>query len=68
MWSLGAILELDDRGKMETFMKEELELDLPDVPDGSYQTIFEFYVSKEGIVVVYECLPGVAPSILDCYQ
>jgi len=49
MWSIGATLELDDRGKMEAFMKETLDLDLPVIEDESHHTIFEYFINKEGI-------------------
>ncbi|KAM7390019.1 hypothetical protein PAMA_008269 [Pampus argenteus] len=47
MWSLGALLELDDRAKMESFLKgRNLSLDLPHTQDD--QTIFEFTVNEQG--------------------
>lgn len=47
MWSLGALLELDDRAKMEAFLKgHSSSLDLPPTQDD--QTIFEFTVSEQG--------------------
>ncbi|XP_042366785.1 dynein axonemal heavy chain 5 [Plectropomus leopardus] len=47
MWSLGAVLELDDRAKMEAFLKSHSSsLDLPQTEDD--QTIFEFTVSEQG--------------------
>ncbi|XP_042073139.1 LOW QUALITY PROTEIN: dynein axonemal heavy chain 5, partial [Haplochromis burtoni] len=47
MWSLGALLELDDRAKMEAFLKaHSSSLDLPPTQDN--QTIFEFTVSEQG--------------------
>lgn len=49
MWSIGALLELDDRVRMEEFMlKHESKLNYPDLPEGSGYTIFEFVVSKDG--------------------
>ena len=48
MWSIGAILELDDRGKMEAWLREKTDLDLPACEPGSGDTIFEFLVNKEG--------------------
>uniref|UniRef100_A0A3B4BEF3 Dynein, axonemal, heavy chain 5 n=1 Tax=Periophthalmus magnuspinnatus TaxID=409849 RepID=A0A3B4BEF3_9GOBI len=47
MWSLGALLELEDRAKMENFLKSHSSaLDLPQTePD---QTIFEFTVNQQG--------------------
>nr|XP_043900355.1 dynein axonemal heavy chain 8 isoform X2 [Solea senegalensis] len=47
MWSLGALLELDDRAKMEAFLKDHSSsLDLPLTQDD--QTIFEFVVNEQG--------------------
>ena len=48
MWSIGALLELDDRAKLETFMRENTDLDLPKIKPGSGDTIFEFFVDKGG--------------------
>ncbi|XP_066913562.1 dynein axonemal heavy chain 5-like [Clytia hemisphaerica] len=48
MWSLGATLELDDRVKMEIFIKNHLDLDLPNIDEASSQTIFEYFVDREG--------------------
>ena len=48
MWSIGALLELKDRAKMETWLRENTELALPSCESGSGDTIFEFLVNKEG--------------------
>ena len=48
MWSVGALQELDDRAKMEEWMRTNTELDLPPVEEDSGDTIFEFKVDKEG--------------------
>lgn len=50
MWSFGAFLELDDRVKMEAFLREHetIRLDLPDTKSsGSECTMFEFFVDPE---------------------
>ncbi|XP_076014466.1 dynein axonemal heavy chain 5 [Genypterus blacodes] len=48
MWSLGALLELEDRAKMEAFLKKGhgSSLDLPLTQDD--QTMFEFTVNEKG--------------------
>ncbi|XP_056155233.1 dynein axonemal heavy chain 5 [Lampris incognitus] len=47
MWSIGALLELEDRAKMEAFLKgHALALDLPHTRDD--QNIFEFTVNEQG--------------------
>ena len=48
MWSVGALLELDDRAKMEEFARTNFELDLPPIAEESQDTIFEFLVSEGG--------------------
>ena len=49
MWSAGALLELDDRAKMEQHMRATQVLDLPDIPEGSQETIFEYVVDENGV-------------------
>lgn len=48
MWSCGALLELDDRYLMEQEMRAPNCLDLPEIPEGSNETIFEYAVNDEG--------------------
>ncbi|CAK8682402.1 unnamed protein product [Clavelina lepadiformis] len=49
MWSIGATLELEDRDRMELFLREhESKLDLPDIEDGSGHTMFEFVPDANG--------------------
>ncbi|KAM6184114.1 dynein axonemal heavy chain 8 isoform 2-T2 [Erethizon dorsatum] len=49
MWSIGALLELDNREKLEVFLRyHESKLDLPEIPAGTNQTMYEFYVTDYG--------------------
>nr|WAW84836.1 axonemal dynein heavy chain C [Halisarca dujardinii] len=48
MWSVGALYELEDRSKMESFMRESTKLGLPVCEPGSGDTIFEFFVDGAG--------------------
>lgn len=45
MWSVGALLELYDRKKLEEFLAEKKNLDLP--PIKGEETIFEYVVNIE---------------------
>ena len=48
MWSLGALLELDDRARMEEFLQNhESKLLLPQIREG--ETIFEYVASENGM-------------------
>ncbi|GFO43348.1 dynein heavy chain 5, axonemal [Plakobranchus ocellatus] len=50
MWSVGAFLELDDRAKMEEFLRkhESIRLDLPEIDEGLDATMFDFMVDSDG--------------------
>lgn len=49
MWSLGALLELEDRAKMEEFMmNHECGLNFP--PKQDDETIFEYMVDEKGTI------------------
>ncbi|XP_071074543.1 dynein axonemal heavy chain 8 [Dasypus novemcinctus] len=49
MWSIGALLELDNREKLEAFLRtHQSHLDLPQIPKGTNQTMYEFYVTDYG--------------------
>ena len=52
MWSIGALLELDDRCKLETFLRQDefsSRLDLPAIQLDTDQTIFDFTVNENGL-------------------
>ncbi|KAM8811434.1 dynein axonemal heavy chain 5 [Eudromia elegans] len=50
MWSVGALLELEDRYKMEHWLRNHAarKLDLPSIPEGSEDTMFDYYVASDG--------------------
>ncbi|XP_027868438.1 dynein heavy chain 5, axonemal [Xiphophorus couchianus] len=50
MWSCGALLELEDRRKMEAWLRgnDSICLNLPDIPSPSDNTMFDYYVTSEG--------------------
>lgn len=50
MWSTGAVLELDDRRKMEIWLRgnKSIHLNLPDIPPDSEDTMFDYYVTADG--------------------
>ena len=56
MWSIGALLELDNRVKLEAFIRDQFDLDLPIIEEGSNHTMFEFFVDKEGKLVMFHLI------------
>ncbi|XP_076826555.1 dynein axonemal heavy chain 5 isoform X2 [Brachyhypopomus gauderio] len=50
MWSVGAVLELHDRKKMESWLRrhDNIHLDLPDIPSDSEDTMFDYHVTSDG--------------------
>uniref|UniRef100_H2ZXC8 AAA+ ATPase domain-containing protein n=1 Tax=Latimeria chalumnae TaxID=7897 RepID=H2ZXC8_LATCH len=49
MWSIGALLELDCRDKLEAFLRnKDFQLDLPTINPDSHATMFEFLVNQYG--------------------
>ncbi|XP_078399004.1 dynein axonemal heavy chain 8-like [Cetorhinus maximus] len=49
MWSIGALLELDSRAKLEQFLqKHNSKLSLPMIPENSNETMFEYLVNHQG--------------------
>jgi len=51
MWSVGALLELDDRRKMESWMRGNVQLDLPAIPPDSEDGMFDYHVNAEGKII-----------------
>lgn len=51
MWSTGALLELDDRRKMEIWLRgnDSICLNLPDIPLDSDDTMFDYHVTADGM-------------------
>lgn len=52
MWCVGAFLELSDRIKLESFMRtnDEFTLDMPTVPEGSEDSMFDYFVNEQGML------------------
>ncbi|XP_061675571.1 dynein axonemal heavy chain 5 [Syngnathoides biaculeatus] len=50
MWSTGAVLELENRKKMETWLRgnDSVHLNLPDIPPDSEETVFDYHVATDG--------------------
>jgi dynein heavy chain len=50
MWSVGAFLELDDRHKLELFIRAstDFKLDLPRLDEQTEETIFDYFVNENG--------------------
>ncbi|KAM9386572.1 dynein axonemal heavy chain 5 [Phaethornis superciliosus] len=50
MWSVGALLELEDRCRMEHWLRNHstIKLDLPCIPEGSEDSMFDYYVASDG--------------------
>lgn len=52
MWSLGAILELEDRDKLEKYIRDhDSHIDLPQTNPG--ETMFEYMVNTNGTVILH---------------
>jgi len=53
VWGLGALLETTDRHKFHSYLNENFgqSLDLPKLVDQPDATIFDFFVTEEGIVI-----------------
>lgn len=51
MWSIGALLELNDRRKMEVWLRgnDSIHLNLPDIRRDSEDTMFDYYVTADGM-------------------
>ncbi|XP_027143184.1 dynein heavy chain 5, axonemal isoform X2 [Larimichthys crocea] len=50
MWSTGALLELDDRRKMEIWLRgnDSICLNLPNIPLDSEDTMFDYHITADG--------------------
>ncbi|XP_071325116.1 dynein axonemal heavy chain 5 isoform X1 [Trachinotus anak] len=50
MWSIGALLELDDRRKMDIWLRgnDSIHMNLPDIPHDSEDTMFDYHVTADG--------------------
>uniref|UniRef100_A0A8C6L065 Dynein axonemal heavy chain 5 n=2 Tax=Nothobranchius TaxID=28779 RepID=A0A8C6L065_NOTFU len=50
MWSTGALLELEDRRKMEHWLRgnDSICLNLPDIPPDSADTMFDYHITADG--------------------
>ena len=48
MWSVGAILELDDRAKLQEFITKNTQLELPKLDPDTGDTIYEYFVDAKG--------------------
>lgn len=57
MWSIGALLELDDRSRLEKFWRHDLDvtLDLPKVNESKSETVFEYFVDNRGTSIT-DCI------------
>ena len=51
IWSTGALLELEDRKKMEIWLRsnKSIHLNLPDIPDDSENIMFDYHVQSDGM-------------------
>ncbi|XP_067093621.1 dynein axonemal heavy chain 5 [Osmerus mordax] len=48
MWSIGALLELADRRRVESWLRAHSSLHLPDIPPDSDNTMFDYHVNGDG--------------------
>ncbi|XP_061631916.1 dynein axonemal heavy chain 5 [Phyllopteryx taeniolatus] len=50
MWSAGAVLEVENRKKMETWLRgnDSIHLNLPEIPPDSDDTMFDYHVTTVG--------------------
>lgn len=52
MWSLGALLELEDRDKLEAYIRaHDSNIDVPQTQPG--ETMFEYMVNPNGVVTLH---------------
>lgn len=67
MWGVGALLEIEDRAKMEEFLVKHGKLALPDIDAGSQDTIFEFVVDNCGEHRLFITFPITQKLIVKIY-
>ncbi|XP_046898543.1 dynein axonemal heavy chain 5 isoform X2 [Hypomesus transpacificus] len=48
MWSIGALLELGDRRRVEAWLRAHTSLHLPHIPPDSDDTMFDYHVTGDG--------------------
>ncbi|XP_014673733.1 PREDICTED: dynein heavy chain 5, axonemal-like [Priapulus caudatus] len=48
MWSLGALLETDDRNKLQEFFYQQKRMDMPPVNNDDESTMFDYFVDSRG--------------------
>lgn len=68
MWSVGALLELIDRARLEDHMKNKhLHLDLPECTRGPNDSIFDYRVDENGMCLsVYLSRCNLKENIYTC--
>lgn len=61
MWSVGALLELADRARLEEHLKNKyLHLDMPECTKGPHDSVFDYRVDENGMYVCM-CMSSYLP-------